>query len=104
MEGVEAWDSGQLESRAGRERGAAARLRAGGAHAGLLGGSPLSLLQGIIPGKNCSILGQDLFYLPQMTLPLFTFSTFLKILFSVILMMLLLSLTHVKVESILPYK
>lgn len=30
--------------------GARARLDAGGAHAGLLGGSPLTLLQGIIPG------------------------------------------------------
>lgn len=29
---------------------ARARLDAGGAHAGLLGGSPLTLLQGIIPG------------------------------------------------------
>ena len=33
------------------ETGAArARLDAGGAHAGILGGSPLTLLQGIIPG------------------------------------------------------
>ncbi|XP_072949657.1 uncharacterized protein [Epargyreus clarus] len=50
VEGVE-----REERREGgwRERGAAqARLRAGGAHAGLLGGSPLSLLQGIIPGTK----------------------------------------------------
>lgn len=33
------------------EARARARLDAGGAHAGLLGGSPLTLLQGIIPGK-----------------------------------------------------
>ncbi|XP_014357843.2 uncharacterized protein LOC106710337 [Papilio machaon] len=52
VEGVEAWDSGRADSGAWRERGAAARLRAGGAHAGLLGGSPLSLLQGIIPGTK----------------------------------------------------
>ncbi|CAH2244608.1 jg11722 [Pararge aegeria aegeria] len=46
VEGVEAGEDG-------RERGEAqARLRAGGAHAGLLGGSPLSLLQGIIPGTK----------------------------------------------------
>ncbi|XP_059047627.1 uncharacterized protein LOC131843049 [Achroia grisella] len=32
--------------------GARARLDAGGAHAGLLGGSPLTLLQGIIPGTK----------------------------------------------------
>ncbi|XP_068633266.1 uncharacterized protein [Battus philenor] len=52
VEGVEAWDSGRLDGGVGRERSAAARLRAGGAHAGLLGGSPLSLLQGIIPGTK----------------------------------------------------
>ncbi|CAH2048916.1 unnamed protein product, partial [Iphiclides podalirius] len=52
VEGVEAWDNGRPETSAGHERGAAARLRAGGAHAGLLGGSPLSLLQGIIPGTK----------------------------------------------------
>ncbi|XP_045498665.1 uncharacterized protein LOC123696506 [Colias croceus] len=34
------------------EPDAEARLRAGGAHAGLFGGSPLSLLQGIIPGTK----------------------------------------------------
>lgn len=34
---------------------ARARLDAGGAHAGLLGGSPLTLLQGIIPGEMFSI-------------------------------------------------
>lgn len=33
---------------------ARARLDAGGAHAGLLGGSPLTLLQGIIPGNQYS--------------------------------------------------
>ncbi|KAM3957768.1 LOW QUALITY PROTEIN: uncharacterized protein ACR2FA_008203 [Aphomia sociella] len=35
-----------------RKRRARARLDAGGAHAGLLGGSPLTLLQGIIPGTK----------------------------------------------------
>ncbi|CAG5045625.1 unnamed protein product [Parnassius apollo] len=56
VEGVEKsseGDSRRVESGGVvRERGAAARLRAGGAHAGLLGGSPLSLLQGIIPGTK----------------------------------------------------
>nr|XP_021200214.2 uncharacterized protein LOC110383722 [Helicoverpa armigera] len=61
--GVEAFDVGgdtpTTGSGAGgggggwRETGAArARLDAGGAHAGLLGGSPLTLLQGIIPGTK----------------------------------------------------
>lgn len=36
------------------EAAAKARLDAGGNHVGLLGGSPLTLLQGIIPGKNYS--------------------------------------------------
>ncbi|CAG9786988.1 unnamed protein product [Diatraea saccharalis] len=41
------------EAGAGAGAGAArARLDAGGAHAGLLGGSPLTLLQGIIPGTK----------------------------------------------------
>lgn len=56
--GVEALDESDhpiLGSSGGgwRETGTArARLDAGGAHAGLLGGSPLTLLQGIIPGKK----------------------------------------------------
>ncbi|XP_023938862.2 uncharacterized protein LOC112046471 [Bicyclus anynana] len=59
VEGVEAGAGADAGAGAGatregwRERGAAhARLQAGGAHAGLLGGSPLSLLQGIIPGTK----------------------------------------------------
>lgn len=45
-----------------RERGDAEdRLRAGGAHAGLLGGSPLSLLQGIIPGKLLEVEEEQFF-------------------------------------------
>ncbi|CAH1638437.1 unnamed protein product [Spodoptera littoralis] len=56
--GVEALDESDhpiLGSTGGgwRETGTArARLDAGGAHAGLLGGSPLTLLQGIIPGTK----------------------------------------------------
>ncbi|XP_073956595.1 phospholipase A2-like, partial [Choristoneura fumiferana] len=51
VEGVESEEAPRGE--AWREGGAArARLDAGGAHAGLLGGSPLSLLQGIIPGTK----------------------------------------------------
>ncbi|KAH9644935.1 hypothetical protein HF086_010143 [Spodoptera exigua] len=55
--GVEALDESDhpiLGSSGGwRETGTArARLDAGGAHAGLLGGSPLTLLQGIIPGTK----------------------------------------------------
>ncbi|KAJ8731086.1 hypothetical protein PYW07_004250 [Mythimna separata] len=57
--GVEAFDEGgdtpTTHSSGGgwQETGAArARLDAGGAHAGLLGGSPLTLLQGIIPGTK----------------------------------------------------
>ncbi|XP_026487218.2 uncharacterized protein LOC113394208 [Vanessa tameamea] len=53
VEGVEASDEGRREGWRERSAGAAHdRLRAGGAHAGLLGGSPLSLLQGIIPGTK----------------------------------------------------
>lgn len=56
MEGVEIFDEGGTEpvNNDWRETGGAARARldAGGAHAGLLGGSPLTLLQGIIPGKR----------------------------------------------------
>ncbi|CAH0585429.1 unnamed protein product [Chrysodeixis includens] len=56
VEGVEAQDEHGGDSPASggwRETGAArARLDAGGAHAGLLGGSPLTLLQGIIPGTK----------------------------------------------------
>ncbi|XP_022120920.1 uncharacterized protein LOC110997187 isoform X1 [Pieris rapae] len=51
IEGVEAGDNSR-ESIWMEENDAQARLRAGGAHAGLLGGSPLSLLQGIIPGTK----------------------------------------------------
>jgi hypothetical protein len=63
VEGVEAADEklrraaarkseGWRTESAGNGAGAAqARLDAGGAHAGLLGGSPLTLLQGIIPGE-----------------------------------------------------
>lgn len=56
---------GATNARGGwRERGAAqARLQAGGAHAGLLGGSPLSLLQGIIPGNPLPIA--FLFYMAK---------------------------------------
>ncbi|KAJ8722341.1 hypothetical protein PYW08_004743 [Mythimna loreyi] len=57
--GVEAFDEGGDTPTTGssgggwQETGAArARLDAGGAHAGLLGGSPLTLLQGIIPGTK----------------------------------------------------
>ncbi|GBP05220.1 hypothetical protein EVAR_76689_1 [Eumeta japonica] len=67
VEGVEALESGtgsmipvsSNDGSGGSRRsggwgvGAArARLHAGGAHAGLLGGSPLTLLQGIIPGTK----------------------------------------------------
>ncbi|XP_045773399.1 uncharacterized protein LOC123872854 [Maniola jurtina] len=53
VEGVEAGEGESSKREGWRERGAAhARLQAGGAHAGLLGGSPLSLLQGIIPGTK----------------------------------------------------
>lgn len=56
VEGVEIYDKGGTESAVRgwiETRGAArARLDAGGAHAGLLGGSPLTLLQGIIPGTK----------------------------------------------------
>ncbi|CAF4931826.1 unnamed protein product [Pieris macdunnoughi] len=51
IEGVEAGDNSR-ESIWMEENDVQARLRAGGAHAGLLGGSPLSLLQGIIPGTK----------------------------------------------------
>ncbi|XP_045516973.1 uncharacterized protein LOC123709591 isoform X2 [Pieris brassicae] len=51
IEGAEAGDNSR-ESIWMEENDAQARLRAGGAHAGLLGGSPLSLLQGIIPGTK----------------------------------------------------
>ncbi|OWR53152.1 hypothetical protein KGM_207444 [Danaus plexippus plexippus] len=50
VEGSEGWAASRRRAD-WRERGAA-RLRAGGQHAGLLGGSPLSLLQGIIPGTK----------------------------------------------------
>lgn len=54
VEGVESQDVVSRKSEemeAWNEEGAAkARLDAGGTHAGLLGGSPLTLLQGIIPG------------------------------------------------------
>lgn len=57
--GVEVFDEGPDTPTTGRsgggwqETGAArARLDAGGAHAGLLGGSPLTLFQGIIPGNH----------------------------------------------------
>lgn len=60
VEGVEAQDEDGGDSPASggwRETGAArARLDAGGTHAGLLGGSPLTLLQGIIPGTYHSYI------------------------------------------------
>lgn len=57
VEGVEKLEENNGVRDSGwRERGgvgeARARLDAGGAHAGLLGGSPLTLLQGIIPGTK----------------------------------------------------
>lgn len=56
VEGVEAQDETGREFNGWREKSssaaAKARLDAGGAHAGLLGGSPLTLLQGIIPGTK----------------------------------------------------
>ncbi|CAH0715234.1 unnamed protein product, partial [Brenthis ino] len=53
VEGVESNDVSHRDGWQERGDGAAEeRLRAGGAHAGLLGGSPLSLLQGIIPGTK----------------------------------------------------
>lgn len=62
VEGVEASDEIERRRESStdwRADGAArARLDAGGAHAGLLGGSPLTLLQGIIPGEilNYSVI------------------------------------------------
>ncbi|XP_061716715.1 uncharacterized protein LOC133524607 isoform X1 [Cydia pomonella] len=53
VEGVEAHPHVTSRGETWREGGAArARLDNGGAHAGLLGGSPLTLLQGIIPGTK----------------------------------------------------
>lgn len=62
MEGVEASEEspratakaaeGAWGTEGARDGAAKARLDAGGAHAGLLGGSPLTLLQGIIPGMD----------------------------------------------------
>ncbi|XP_028175053.1 uncharacterized protein LOC114363513 [Ostrinia furnacalis] len=62
VEGVEASDEtrrplpgamrGEWRPEGAGENAARARLDAGGAHAGLLGGSPLTLLQGIIPGTK----------------------------------------------------
>lgn len=62
VDGVEAEEEVQRRSTGEAARdwrtgvGARARLDAGGAHAGLLGGSPLTLLQGIIPGLFVFIL------------------------------------------------
>lgn len=54
VEGVEALDdSGRTSEWREQHSGSEARARldySGGVHAGLLGGSPLTLLQGIIPG------------------------------------------------------
>lgn len=67
VEGVEASDetarvpatAAAGEWRTEGSAGAAkARLDAGGAHAGLLGGSPLTLLQGIIPGTTLIIVSR----------------------------------------------
>ncbi|XP_026314020.1 uncharacterized protein LOC113225798 [Hyposmocoma kahamanoa] len=58
VDGVEAEDEVERRSTGQAARdwrtgvSARARLDAGGAHAGLLGGSPLTLLQGIIPGTK----------------------------------------------------
>ncbi|XP_041979120.1 uncharacterized protein LOC121733081 [Aricia agestis] len=54
VEGVESrWGETRRGVQGGREKKQVqARLRAGGANDGLLGGSPLSLLQGIIPGTK----------------------------------------------------
>lgn len=56
VEGVEAQDETGLVTNSWKEESnsaaAKARLDAGGTHSGLLGGSPLTLLQGIIPGTK----------------------------------------------------
>lgn len=48
---VQGFSRGEWRPEDAGDDAARARLDAGGAHAGLLGGSPLTLLQGIIPGR-----------------------------------------------------